>query len=96
MKAKILIAYYCVISQRNIITSAHVIPVWFRTKTFSLENVSAGDSESKGNSGLFSLWRKKKKTIGSAYYSPVDPTETATESTRDLFTEGLGVLTLTC
>lgn len=37
------------------ITSAHVIPVRLRTKTFSVVNLLVEDSESEGNLSLFSL-----------------------------------------
>lgn len=58
LNQELKIVYFRVIKQRNVITSAHVIPVRLRTKTLSAENVPAGDAAPGGNRSLFSLQRE--------------------------------------
>ena len=50
-------------NKANMITSAHVTPILFRTKIFRLENVPAGVGESEGNCSLFSLRRKRRHEV---------------------------------
>lgn len=50
-------------NKANMITSAHVTSILFRTKIFRLENIPVGVGESGGNCSLFSLRRKRRYEV---------------------------------